>query len=997
MGRRKRQFLDDSDSNSDAPQGSEADFHDNDPDARDERALFEDPYQRKRRRKSEKEDAVYGVFGEDSDEMGDGTKGGARRERRDWTKAPAFVSGKRVNLEKDMDADLEAAKEAEVEDSSAEEALDEEEEEEEVESDNEHGDSEDHTSSEPTRPSSPRVREAEEEEEEPRTRPRFGGIGSAHTAAAESSHSFSAFTKGGIGSGKSGIGSSSFAKGPGSTIGFTKGVIGSSTLDTTTATTTTDTAPSQPTIVAPSPTKLAPSASAISDLPTSFGAVPRVQRAFLRSDPSSGPTSQRNTPLPAHEQAHFHKIGGTIGAQMLAKMGWQTGTGLGTSGEGIVTPIESKLRPKNAGIAYKGFKEKTEQSKLEARRRGELVSDDEELPAAVRKAKEAKEKRSDAWKKPRKIKTKVEHKTYEQIVAEAGQEPSAPNLGQIIDATGRTPREVASLAEISMASWTPSTDPTRIPEVRHNIRLVADACKTDLDGLAREAKALEERKRFIAQENVRLQRKVADEAELISRLQQVTLVVDEINAKSRELASVYEATLDDFSPLFSRLLVEFTTEFDRYRLDEIVVAAIAPIVRRIVAQWNPLEDPSALVSTFRTWKQALKVNLVEQPPQTQIDVYGTRTIAPPPIIEKPMTPFESLLWNIWLPKVRTSINNEWDPSNSSPAIKLYETWASFLPPFVRDNMLDQLILPKLVKAVSEWNSKRSSVSLRSLVFPWLPHLGLRVEDVLDDARRKIKSTLRSWVATDGLPQDLGVWRDVFDSANWDALLLKYVVPKLASHLRDTFRVNPRAQDMEPLTQVVLPWSSLLRGSIMSQLLETEFFPKWLDVLHIWLIQPRVSFEEVAQWYAFWKSIFGEDVLALKGIQKGFTRGLQLMNEAIELGADAPTKLKRPDIKAEQVDDARETRKTGTKAQALPSRAQEITFRTIVEDFAAEHNLLFIPTGRAHEKSRMPLFRVSGPSGKGGMLVFVQDDAVWAPEGDEYRAITLEEMVVRANK
>ncbi|KIK96718.1 hypothetical protein PAXRUDRAFT_825661 [Paxillus rubicundulus Ve08.2h10] len=1002
MGRRKRQFLDDSDSDSDA-QGSEADFHDNDPDARDERALFEDPYQRKKRRKSEKEDAVYGVFGEDSDEMGDGIKGGVRRERRDWTKAPAFVLGKKVDWEKETDSDLEAAEDAEVEDSSAEEVQGEEAEE--AESDNENGDSEDHTSSEPSRPSSPRIREVEEQEQEPRLRPRFGGIGSAHAATAESSHCFSAFTKGGIGSGKRGIGSSSFARGPGDTIGFTKGVISSSTLDTTTATTTTatatitamDTAPSQPTIVAPSPTKPAPSAFAISNLPTSFGAVPRTQRAFLRSNPSSGPTSQRNTPLPAHEQAHFQKIGSTIGAQMLAKMGWQAGTGLGASGEGIVTPIESKLRPKNVGIAYKGFKEKTEQSKLEARRRGEVVSDDEELPAAVRKAKEAKEKRSDAWKKPKKIKTKVEHKTYEQIVAEAGQEPSASSLGQIIDATGRTPREVASLAEISMAAWTPSTDPTRIPEVRHNIRLVAEACKTDLDGLAREAKALEGRKRFIAQENVRLQKKVADEAELISRLQQVTLVVDEINAKSKELASTYEATLDGFSPLFSRLLVQFPTEFDRYQLDEIVVAAIAPTVRRIVAQWNPLQDPSALVSTFRTWKQALKVNLVEQPPETQVDVYGTRTIAPPPIIEKPMTPFESLLWNVWLPKVRTSINNEWDPSNSSPAIKLYETWASILPPFVRDNILDQLILPKLVKAVSEWNSKRSSVSLRSLVFPWLPHLGLRVEDVLDDARRKIKSILRSWVATDSLPEDLDVWRDVFDNADWDALLLKYVVPKLASHLRDQFRVNPRAQDMEPLTQVVLPWSSLLRGSVMSQLLETEFFPKWLDVLHIWLIQPRVSFEEVAQWYAFWKSIFREDVLALKGVQKGFTRGLQLMNEAIELGADASTKLKRPVIKAEQVDDAGRTRKTRTKGQALPSRVQEITFRTIVEDFAAEHNLLFVPTGRAHETSRMPLFKVSGPSGKGGVLVFVQDDAVWAPEGDEYRAITLQEMVVKANK
>ena len=482
---------------------------------------------------------------------------------------------------------------------------------------------------------------------------------------------------------------------------------------------------------------------------------------------------------------------------------------------------------------------------------------------------------------------------------------------------------------------------------------------------------------------------------VISRLQQVSLVVDEISTKSRELCSVYEATLDDFSPLFTRLL-QFPTEFDRYRLDEIVVAAIVPIVRRIVAQWKPLLDPSTLVSTFRAWKPALKVNRTGQPPQTQVSVYGAEAVAPSPVVEQSMTPFESLLWNVWLPRVRTSINNEWDPCDPLPAIKLYETWASFLPPFIRDNMLDQLILPKLAKAVSEWNHNRTSIPLQSLVFPWLPHLGLRVDSVLDDARRKVKSMLRAWVAADGLPEDLAVWRDVFNSTEWDNLMLKYIVPKLASHLREEFRVNPRAQEMRSLVEVVLPWSSLLRGSVMSQLLETEFFPKWLDVLYIWLIQPRVSFEEVAQWYAFWKGVFAEDILALKGVQKGFTRGLQLMNEAIELGVDAPSKLRRPDTKAESAT-ATGANKGATKSAAPPSRPLEVTFRSIVEEFAAEHNLLFMPTGRAHETSRMPLFRISGASGKGGMLVYVQDDAVWAPEGDEYRAITLEEMVLRATK
>jgi tuftelin-interacting protein 11 len=124
-------------------------------------------------------------------------------------------------------------------------------------------------------------------------------------------------------------------------------------------------------------------------------------------------------------------------------MGWEAGTGLGTEGRGIVVPIESKVRPKNMGIAFRGFGERTEQSKVEARRRGEVVSDDEdeERKKKATKVKEKAEKKSDAWKKPKKVKTKIEHKTYEQIVAEVGEDVAGPSgLGVIIDATGATVR-----------------------------------------------------------------------------------------------------------------------------------------------------------------------------------------------------------------------------------------------------------------------------------------------------------------------------------------------------------------------------------------------------------------------------------------------------------------------------------------------------------------------------------------------------------------------------
>ena len=64
-----------------------------------------------------------------------------------------------------------------------------------------------------------------------------------------------------------------------------------------------------------------------------------------------------------------------------------------------------------------------------------------------------------------------------------------------------------------MASWTPSTDSTRIPEVRHNVRLIAEAAARDLEGLAREAKEIQKRKQTVRDEEARLRKKINEEAE----------------------------------------------------------------------------------------------------------------------------------------------------------------------------------------------------------------------------------------------------------------------------------------------------------------------------------------------------------------------------------------------------------------------------------------------------------------------------------------------------
>jgi len=469
--------------------------------------------------------------------------------RSDWAKAPAFVSGNKAEETMELDSEDAGSRGGSEEEDDGEDG---------------EGDAAEDSSDdvEPSKPSPRRPQEEHEDEDMDDVQPRIGGIGASRS---------------GLGATRGSTSTPSFAH---------AGGIGASTS---------------------MPRGLGSSASSV---PSAFAS--SRSTSFVRDTAPKPPTV-----LPPAEQAHFSKISGSIGARLLAKMGWQAGTGLGASGEGIVTPVESKMRPERSGIAFQGFKEKTEQSKMEAKRRGEEVSDDEDekIKKAKRKVREVKEKRSEAWKKPKKVKTKVEHKTYEQIIAEAGApSTSTSGIGQIIDATGAVvslysdlesplandstfqPREVSSLADVSLNSWTPSSDPTRIPEVRHNIRIITDACKSDLDGLAREAKSLDERKKFAAREDLRLRKQVEQEAERklfqtrhgimlkrffagISRLQQVQLVATEISATSKQLASVYEVSLDPLSPLFYRLGSEFAQEIELYRLDEIVVAAIAPLVR----------------------------------------------------------------------------------------------------------------------------------------------------------------------------------------------------------------------------------------------------------------------------------------------------------------------------------------------------------------------------------------------------------------------------------
>ncbi|GAA5836279.1 hypothetical protein JCM9279_002246, partial [Rhodotorula babjevae] len=780
-----------------------------------------------------------------------------------------------------------------------------------------------------------------------------------------------------------------------------------------------------------------PAPAALSATAAASDAAPRERRSFLPAAPPApgGSSAAPRAKLSKTEQAHFASLAssGSIGMRMLEKMGWSAGAGLGREGQGIVTPVGEgqKLRQKNAGIRSG---ERSKGALLEEQRRtGRATGDDDDSGDRATRAAAAAEKKhaahANAWQsssRPKKEKkAKAEYKTYEEIVAEQGGPDADAPQELLVDLTGQAlPNQ--SLSSLP-AFGAGSADPTRLPELRHNVTLLCSTFASSLRSLAREGAGVEQRRAYLSSEEQRMRRVVDAQERKLAQLKGVMGCVERVRAiegEAMDLVRALEATeaqvdaetvLGRFDDEFDRLLGDFAGESEEMGLDEVVVGAVAPLLRRLWASWDPLASPSYTVSQlkrfrklFRIDKDALPVTSATSDPRAEAERLAEARKRQG---ERQMSPYETLLWTVWLPRVRSAINNSWSPSNPEPAVEFYTAWLPLLPSFVRDNILDQLILPKVSSAIADWSpsaAKRGAAPpLHKLVFPWLEHAGERMDMVLDEAKRKVRSWLKAWKARDGVPQGLDAWKTAFSKSDWDTLLLKHVLPQLGALLREQFVVNPRSQDLAPL-EAVLAWRPLLRSSMLSQLLEAGFFTKWGDALYVWLTS-EPNLEQVAEWYSWWKAFFPEEVVALSGVSRGFRKGLDLMNQAMALGDDAKYRLKKPDFSAKHDRSSAPSSSSTPKAssRAPPPRApltanaaedpDDITFRSVVEELAAAANLVFLPTGKVTPQGQVT-FRVSrGVDGKGGVTVYLEDDVVWLLEkGGEYSPVSVEDMVKRAS-
>lgn len=714
---------------------------------------------------------------------------------------------------------------------------------------------------------------------------------------------------------------------------------------------------------------------------------PTVVRPSFSTPTSSVRHSGRSKATPGQPPVNPN----SFAAKMMAKMGYVEGQGLGSLGQGILNPVETKLRPQGVGLG--AVREKTQQAKEEAKReaerRGVVLADSSEEDRKKwrkEKAKRVSGLESGASTPGRGKRTpKLKYRTAADIVADAdGLE--VPNvLKSIIDATGKETKLLTSASGLMTPTEGVSITDTEAMKLARRAR-------RDLEAFADEWNGLSEQKKFLGALEGQLNREIDEQHEEARRLKGVTEVVRTLQHLELDTSitlagdSRMDARWEQLVTKLVTLEFEFRDEIDKYGLSGVATAAIHPLFSDEMDRWQPLNHPTHLIPHLHRLRNILGIGSRLDGNALSLQNGHHHRQAQ----SKSTTAYETMIYTLWLPRVRSAITNDWNVHEPSAVISLIEAWKDILPPFVYANVIDQLVVQKLTGAVIDWSPRGGHKRRRHhqpphiWLFPWLPYLDENHTDprsssgLLADVKRKFRVIIDNWDLSRGVFEGLANWREVL-RGELDNVLIRHLLPRLASHMQEKFDINPQGQDLTALEQVLL-WRDFFKPSTMCQLLVAEFFPKWHNILHVWLTS-EPNYEEIWQWFSWWKSQIAEEFNDTQALAAEWEKGLEMINQALDLGDRAKTELPPPIAgPVRPIQPAVPTTHlagNGAGATLLTAQHQEASFKDVVDDWCVEQGLIMVPLREAHPQTGLPLFRITASvNGKGGVLVYLKGDVLW---------------------
>ncbi|VDP22748.1 unnamed protein product [Soboliphyme baturini] len=495
-----------------------------------------------------------------------------------------------------------------------------------------------------------------------------------------------------------------------------------------------------------------------------------------------------------------------IGAKLLSKMGYVAGKGLGKKAQGIAEPIQAVPRPGRGAIGAYG-PETPQQKKDRADGIAKTTSQSE-----VTAGEEEKQ-----WKKrPGHLKPKYVFRTLDDVVKSMATTTksriSADHATtKVIDMTGKQQRvytgyeafKTRTKMPIEMLEPMTSRQDFDIPELVFNLELLVKLAEDAIIVNERQLRTVQDQMVTLEHEE-KIRMDSFQEAEAATS--NLSSFLDELN-RFKTCQENGSLTLEDCLELLCKLRKNYYEEYKLYDLPRAIICPVLQLMHARFSEWNPLDNPDSDVELMREWRGILDES-GEWNHSTKIE---------------DMNLYHRIIWECWMPVFRRAAL-KWDPRNPDIMVMLIDKWKEALPLWILENILEQVILPRLQNEVDNWNPLKDTIPIHQWIHPWLPLMGDRLQPLYSPIRLKLGRALSHWHPSDGSAKMiLRPWKDVFSASSFDTFVTQHIVPKLERCL-STFVINPCNQQLDTW-RYVMEWLDMINPSHISEALIRHFFPK----------------------------------------------------------------------------------------------------------------------------------------------------------------------------